>query len=255
MPKVNIHHNAVQKPNAVALSLQEAQWRRLEVVTNNIANAHTPGFKGVFLKLEESHQKNKSKEGRAVSFVHANKQSRNLSNGAFRITGNSLDVGLTGIGFFMVANDKGKFFTRNGQFAKSVKGELVMANSGHAVMGKNGSSILIPLEAKHVAINALGEVYADGNFLGQIGVFTFNNLQDGLKNVGGSLYTNIKGNEPLDAKFYQVRQGGLEESNISAMEESIVMIKILREYENAQKVIDQDDQNRKMMINASQKNV
>jgi flagellar basal body rod protein FlgG len=56
MPKVNIHHNAVQKPNAVALSLQEAQWRRLEVVTNNIANAHTPGFKQTFLKLEESHQ-------------------------------------------------------------------------------------------------------------------------------------------------------------------------------------------------------
>lgn len=255
MPKVNIHHHAVQKPNAVALSLQEAQWRRLEVVTNNIANAQTPGFKGVFLKLEESHQKNKSKEGRAVSFVHANKQTRNLSNGAFRITGNPLDVCLSGSGFFMVTNDKGKFFTRNGQFAKSVKGELIMANSGHAVMSKSGSSILIPLEAKNIAVNALGEVYADGNFLGQIGVFTFANQQDGLKNMGDSLYKNTEGNNPLEAKLYQIKQGGLEESNISAMEEGITMIKILREYENAQKVIDQDDQNKKLMINASQKNV
>lgn len=255
MAKVNIHHSAVQKSNAVALSLQEAQWRRLEVATNNLANAQTPGFKSTMLKLEESPQKNEAKNSRTVSYVHANKQTRNLSNGAFRVTGNPLDICLAGDGYFLVTNARGKFFTRSGQWERSVNGELITASSVHAVMSKSGSSIVIPAEVKNVAINAQGEVYGDGIFLGQVGVFTFQNQQDGLKNVGGGLYTPANGNQPIESVQYQVRQGGTEDSNVSAMEESILLIKILREYENAQKVIDQDDQNKKMMINASQKNV
>lgn len=249
MVKVS-HYHAVQKPNAVALSMQEAQWKRLENVTNNIANAQTPGFKASFLKLETIQHKNKTKDSREVDFVHANKQSRNNNDGSFHATNNPLDVCLSGDGFFMVD----KFFTRNGQFLRNKDGDLVTANGAHKVMSESGTNIAIPNTVKNININSSGEIYGDGEFLGKIGVFKLENNQDGLKNMGSGLYKANENNKSSAATKYYLKQGGIEESNVSVMEEGILMIKILREYENAQKIMEQDDQNKKMMLNISQRN-
>jgi flagellar basal-body rod protein FlgF len=144
MPISHLHkpHHSVQKPHAVALSSQEAQWVRLANLSSNLSNANTPGFKTHMVKLVNTTQK--GKEGRVVSFVSANKSIRNLSDGAYRQTGNSTDVSLSGNGYFMVETAQGNRLTRNGQFAVNTQGELVSAHGSYKILNENQSPIVIP---------------------------------------------------------------------------------------------------------------
>ncbi len=251
---VHIHkpHHAVQKPSAVALSSQEAQWVRLATSTNNLANANTAGFKGHMVKLVQTTQK--GKEGRIVNFVSANKSVRSLADGAYRQTGNPLDVSLSGNGYFMVQAAQGNRLTRNGQFALNVNGELVTANGSNKVLDENTSPIVIPRNVKQITIQARGEVYADSVFIGKIGIFSVDDQQEQLKSLGNNLLDPLK-QTPVISTKYHVKQFGLEESNVSSVRESILMIEILRQYEHAQKVIDEQEQSNKKVLNVSNKNV
>lgn len=251
---MHIHkpHHSVQKPNAVALSSQEAQWVRLAVSTNNLANANTPGFKSHMVKLVQTTQK--GKEGRVVNFVSANKSIRNLADGAYRHTGNPLDVSLNGNGYFMIKTPQGNRLTRNGQFALNTNGNLVTASGSHEVLDQNSSPIIIPHNVKHITIHAHGGVYADSILVGKIGVFSVQNQQEQLKSLGNNLLEPLK-QTPLISDKYYIKQFGLEESNVSSVRESILMIEILRQYEHAQKIIDEQEQSSKKVLNVSSKNV
>ncbi len=245
-------NHSVQKPNAVALSSQEAQCVRLATSTNNLANANTPGFKSELVKLVNTTQK--GKEGRIVHFVSANKSVRDTTDGAYRQTGNPLDVCLSGRGYFMAQTPQGNRLTRNGQFTLSANGELVMANGSYKILDQNNSPIIIPTNVKHLTIHTRGEVYADSVFVGQIGVFSVDNQQEQLKNIGNNLLAPLK-QLPVVSIKYNVKQFGLEDSNVSSIRESILMIEILRQYEHAQKIIDEQDQSNKKVLNVSTKNV
>lgn len=244
------HH--VQKPNLVALSSQEAQWVRLASSTNNLANANTPGFKSQLVKLTQTTQIDKN--GEKVNFVNANKALRNLNDGSFRQTQNPLDVAITGNGYFMVDNGNGNFLTRNGQFAVSTNNELVTANGSYKVLNENGSPIAIPKNVKKLNILSNGAVHADTVFIGRLGVFSVQNQQEKLKSFANNLLKPIE-QTPKISTNYSVKQFGLEESNVSPVRESILMIEILRQYEHAQKIIDDYEQSHKKMLNVSSKNV
>ncbi len=244
--------HSVQKPNAVALSSQEAQWVRLATATNNLANANTPGFKSHMVKLVNTTQK--GKEGRVVHFVSANKSLRNVSDGSYRQTGNALDVSLSGNGFFMVQTSKGNKLTRNGQFALNNAGELITANGAYKVLDQGTSSIQIPKGVKSIIIHPHGGVYADAVLVGKIGVFAVDNQQEELRSLGDNLLDPLKQKHELSAK-YHIKQFGLEDSNVSSVKESILMIEILRQFEHAQKIIDEQEQSSKKVLNVSFKNV
>jgi flagellar basal-body rod protein FlgF len=244
------HH--VQKPSAVALSSQEAQWVRLAAATNNLANANTAGFKSHMVKLVNTTQK--GKEGRIVHFVSANKSLRDIADGAYRPTGNPLDVSLNGKGYFMVETSRGNRLTRNGQFALNANGELVTAKGAYKVLDENASPIIIPNNIKQITIHTHGDVYANSVFVGKIGVFSVENQQEQLKSLGNNLLDPMK-QIPVISTKYSIKQFGLEESNVSPVRESILMIEILRQYEHAQKIIDEQEQSSKKVLNVSTKNV
>lgn len=243
---------SVQKPNAVALSSQEAQWVRLAIATNNIANANTPGFKSEMIKLVNATQKGKAT--RVVNYVCANKSLRNLANGSYRQTGNPLDVSLSGNGYFMVGTDKGKYLTRNGQFALDGKGELVTATGSYYVLDEGGGHIVIPPTTKQIIIESQGGVYADSVFVGRIGVFKVDDQQEKLKKLGNNLLDPTVQVPTISDKYY-IKQFGLEDSNVSGVSESLVMIETLRHFEYAQQIIQEQDQKSKKEINVSPKNV
>ncbi len=249
---MHIHkpNHSVQKPNAVALSSQEAQWTRLATSTNNLANANTPGFKSYMVKLVNTTQK--GKEGQAVNYVSANKALRNLADGSYRQTGNPLDVSLSGNGYFMVKTPNGNRLTRNGQFSINADSELVMAN--YKILDQNQSPITIPKTVKQLIIHPHGGIYADSVFVGKIGVFSVEDQQEQLRRLGDNLLDHLEQTPVISAKYY-VKQFGLEESNVSAVKESLLLIEILRQFEHAQKVIDEHDQSVKKVLNVSSKNV
>ena len=254
MPVHHVHkpHHTVQKPNAVALSSQEAQWVRLATLSNNLSNANTPGFKTHMVKLVHTTQK--GKEGRVVSFVSARRSIRNLADGAYRQTGNSTDVSLSGNGYFMVETAQGNRLTRNGQFTVNSTGELVSANGFHKILNENQSSIIIPASVKQLIIHPHGGVYADSVFVGKIGVFSVPNQQEELRSTGNNLLDPLKQLPVISNKYY-VKQFGLEDSNVSPVNESILMIEVLRQYEHAQKMMDEHEQSNKKMLNVSTRNV
>lgn len=251
---MHIHkpQHSVQKPAAVALSSQEAQWVRLAVATNNLANAHVPGFKAQMVHLVNTTQK--GKEDRVVHYVSANRTLRSLTTGSYRHTGNPFDVALNGNGYFMVDTGKGKYLTRNGQFALHEDGSLIMACGSYAVLGQDGDRIVIPKMTKNVVINPEGGVYADSELVGILGVFNVANQQEELKSLGNHLLD--PGDQDVSlANSFSVRQFGVEESNVSGVVEGMIMMDALRQFENAQKVIEEQDQSSKKVFNVSAKNV
>lgn len=251
---MHIHkpHHSVQKPSAVALSAQEAMWVRLAVTTNNIANANTPGFKSHMIKLVNTTQKGKG--SRVVHYVAADKSIRNVANGSYRQTGNRFDTAIIGKGYFKVETDKGQYLTRNGQFALNGNNELVTATGSFCILDQNSAHITIPQNTKEIIINSNGGVYADAVLLGTVGVFSVDDEQEQLRSLGNNLL------DPMDqilkpSDSYHIKQFGLEDSNVSGVSESIIMMETLRHFENAQKIIEEQDQSSKKVFNVSHKNV
>jgi flagellar basal-body rod protein FlgF len=237
---------ALERPNAIMLSMQEAYWQKLSNIANNLSNATNYGFKARNLKLAHVVQHNSL--GNKVNYVAPSDLVRNVNNGSFHQTSNPLDLCLNGSGYFMVETDKGKFLIRNGQFAKDVEGNIVTASNNFKVLDQGGSPITIPKDSKSISISSNGSIMVDGNSVGKVGVFKVKNEQT-LKNIGDNLLQSP--DELENADQYQIIQGGLEESNVSPMEESIRLIEVMRLYENAQKVIEKYERARQNTMNVS----
>jgi flagellar basal-body rod protein FlgF len=251
MPEVQSKKNvSIQRPQAVMLSMQEAQWQRLNTAANNLANASTYGFKSHILKTEEVKQK--SRDSKMVSFIKTAGVVRDMSSGGIHRTGNPLEVALIGPGYFMVKTPSGNRYTRNGQFTTNIEGQLVMASTQFPVLGESGSEISLPVGLKGLSIGEDGSISANGQVLGRLAVVSFDNEQ-GLQNEGSNLYKTSEDAKPT--KDTQVIQGALEESNVSPMQESINLMEILRAFENAQKIIDEFEQLQRKALNASARNV
>ncbi len=242
---------SIEKPQAVMLAMQETQWARLATAANNLANASTHGFKSHIMKIEEVKQK--SRDGKMISFVKTAGVVRDSSSGGINRTGNPLDVALIGPGYLMIKTPNGTTrYTRNGQFIVNTEGQLVMASTQYPVMGESGSEISIPVGAGKVSISQDGVVSANGQILGKLAVVAFDH-DEAVFNEGLNLYKTEEEAKP--ATGFSLIQGALEESNVSPMVESINLMEILRAFESAQKIIDEYDQLQRKAINASPRNV
>lgn len=242
------HEVAIQKPNAVMLSMQELQWHKLTAVANNLSNASTPGFKSQIIRTEEAIVKNK--ENKSVSFVKSGGIVRDLTDGPIKSTGNPLDVAMTGRGYFMVSTPGGRRYTRNGQFTVNESGTLTTA-AGQAVLNQSGSEITLPHDLKQISIAEDGTLSNNGVAFSKLGVTTFAD-ENALVAEGSSLYATSQ--DPTPALEFRITQGAIEDSNISPIQESIRLMEILRLFENAQKVMDQYEDLQKKTINASSRN-
>lgn len=234
----------IQRATVVALSNQQALWPQLEATASNLANGTTPGFKKVMVDTREVKQT--STDGLTVSYSTAHNVRRDFSGGPLKQTDNPLDVAISGEGFFKVAGDK---LTRSGQFSINQFNQLVTGD-GEVVQG-DGGEITIPSDAKFIKVSSDGTVSSDKGKIGKIGVFTVENLND-LKYGKGGYYTG--GGNITALNTPQLLQGYIEESNVQPIEETIKLIEILRSYEYAQKVIDDQTKLLGSMINASTRN-
>lgn len=209
------------------------QARRLESVTNNIANVLTPGYKAskpVFQNiLTESMNDLNGTHSRPlvsmqVSFI-------DFSGAPLVETGAKLDCAIEGSGFFVVSSKNGLLYTRNGQFAINEQKRLVTQN-GHVVMGRGGEIIIA---GKDIIIEEDGSIFSEGILVDTLKIVDF---QDGtvLRNFGMSLFVKEKGDaEEIPMEKSSVKQGFIETSNVNLMEEMINLINCLRAYEACNK--------------------
>jgi len=220
------------------ISKMKAQEMRLEVMSNNMANANTVGFKEdrVF-RLPESH----SSVWDNLSGVLPKDISSvpvytftNFDQGHLKETGNALDVALGGDGFFSIQTSQGPQYTRKGNFALNSDGTLV-TQEGHPVLGKGGGKIQI--SGEKVVVSSNGAIIVDGAEVDTLKIVDFADKKRLLK-MGDSLYSQQNPNDPgTPADKTLVQQGYIEGSNVDAIKMMTEMIDVIRGYESYQKTL------------------
>ncbi len=208
--------------------------RELEVVSHNLANASTAGFKRELL----NNWRLKNPQGFFLEErpAYVDVISRDFSQGALHTTENETDLALEGRGFFKVETPQGLRYTRNGCFHLTPQRQLVTPE-GYPVLGKNGPITLDAIDQKF-AVDEQGGIHLDNSLADQLAVVDFANPQD-LRPLGQNYYAaGPDAGEELEAKEVRVLQGMIEESNIDPVEEAVNLITIQRSFETYLKVLD-----------------
>jgi flagellar basal-body rod protein FlgG len=235
-----------------------AQQTNVEVISNNIANMTTTGFKRRRAEFQDLIYQNlrrvgsnSSDTGTIVPFgaqvglgVKTAGIYRISEQGNLQQTSNSLDMAIQGQGYFQVTLPSGETaFTRDGSFGLSPTGQIVTSN-GYAV----APGITVPANAQSVTIDAAGEVQVTlagqtaPQLVGQLQLATFAN-EAGLDAQGDNLFLQTAASGapvtgvPASPGFGSVMQGFVETSNVNVVSEITNLITAQRAYEMNSKVI------------------
>lgn len=230
------------------------QQKRMDVMTNNLANANTNGYKkeGATSVSFANVYADKIKDGsehylnRRIGVMNMGAKIgetyTNYEQGAFEVTDNTYDFGLDGRGFFSISytNKNGETstkYTRDGSFTLTRDGYLV-TDDGDFVLGQNGPIRLdTSLETK---VDSLGNIYQNDQLIDTLAIVDFADYNY-LSHYGENFYDLVEGGAMQNATC-RVEQGVLEASNINVVEEMVNMIDISRNYESNQKVIQTIDE-------------
>ena len=188
-----------------------AQSQRLDTIANNIANANTAGFKKqdqVFNEYLTANEKPPDviqvpripasiesfydTQGGDKSYVNSKGTYTDFTQGAMRPTGNNLDLGLEGEGFFEILTPQGIRLTRNGAFRIDSTGRLIN-QQGYPVLregqGQDPTQRIITIdEGARATISYEGDIFANSNQVASLSIVEPNN-KDALQKVGQSLYS------------------------------------------------------------------
>src|SRR5262249_4121158 len=209
----------------VATAGAVAQSQALDATANNIANASTAGFHGDRVTFKETLGAAKSAD---VAMVSPGTTRVDAQAGALTQTDNPLDLALDGDGYFAVRPPNGRRYTRAGNFQIDDERKLVTAD-GNAVLGP----ITIPPGASNIAIDAEGNVSADGNAVGKLELARFAPNQ--MKREGGSLFSAT--GQAIGGEPPKIRSGMLEASNVNIVRGVVDLVKVSRTYESLMRVI------------------
>lgn len=219
-----------------ACSALVSRTQALDTIANNLANASTVGFRGernVFSTvLADTNGDAASDLNKIInSFGILSGTAMDVSQGAMQKTGNDLDLGIEGKGYFVVQTSAGDAYTRNGAFQLSSKGQLV-TSSGDAVLGESGPITLPPGK---VSISSDGTISVNGAVSGKVKVVEFPATTQ-LTNIGNTYYTAPKGTDEA-ATHSSVRQGMLESSNVNPITGMVELVNAQRSTEMMQRAL------------------
>lgn len=218
----------------IAVSRQMALTQQMSMVSNNIANMNTPGFKAEHvLQVEEIMKQDDVEEKDGLSFVSNYGQFRSTAQGPLEFTGNDLDIALEGPGYFAIENRGQTFYTRAGNFKLTNENVLVNA-AGLPVLDEGEGIIEIPETVKQIKISEAGVVIGDDQPIAQLMIAEFENPAD-IRPTGGGLYETEQ--KPAQGVLTRTIQGSLEKSNVNGVLEMTNMIEISRQYESTARLL------------------
>jgi len=192
------------------------QERKLEAVSNNLANADTNGFKKDSISFDRQFKAMINKD---------------FSQGNILTTGNPLDFAISGKGFFKIDTQEGIRYTRNGNFTLDANGILVDQN-GNFVMGQAGGIAIDSDDvAKELAVNQNGEISLAGELVDTLDIVTFANLKNMERDAMNLLSYKGDTTDEIQAGQAVVQHKALEKSNIKVVEEMVRMIDYHRMFE------------------------
>ncbi len=225
-----------------AISGSLAAMRRMDVISNNLANINTPGFKKDRLSFEGLLAGNANTPAvpqgtTADPIMQKENVYIDYASGMTSHSGNPLDMALAGDGFFAVTTPQGTAYTRQGNFRTSGDGTLVTVD-GFPVQGVGGAAIRI--QGSLVEIDGKGGVMVDGTEAGTISVVDFNKPYS-LTKSGNALFVPTDPQAIPQASSAQIQQGQIEGSNVDSILEMVQMLETNRYFEACSKVIQNYD--------------
>jgi flagellar basal-body rod protein FlgF len=237
----------MQNALLVGLSRQTVLERQLDVLSNNIANVNTNGFKADESLFEAylgsgAHEDNFKGVDRRVAYVQDRGTFHNFAQGAAETTSNPLDVAIDGAGFLTVQTPAGERYTRDGNLQINNVGQLV-TKEGDQVIGTSGPIVFQPTDhdiniSPDGTITVLeGTSHAD-SIRGKLRLASFADAQKLLKQ-GNNLFAAGDNNGPQQDTKSQVRQGFVEKSNVNVVSEMATMIQVTRTYTEIANILQQ----------------
>ena len=217
----------------IALSGATSKQRQLELLSRDLANSSTQGYKRNDISFKEfllprDPVAAAGVDARSMSVVSS--INTDFTDGEEIRTGNPLDLAIGGRGFFSI---EGGRYTRAGSF--KVDGEGYLVNwEGEKVLGMDGP---IQLPEGDISVSLEGEVSIGGSIAGTLRVVDFKDLT--LMKGAGQYF--ITGQKPVASKA-DVHQGYIETSNVNTIREMTGMITTLREFEAMKKMIQAFDE-------------
>lgn len=227
------------------------EQRRMDVVTNNLANTDTTGYKkegavnqpfsdvlAYRIKDESTPGIDGKRIGKMALGVKIGETYRDFSQGALKTTDAPYDLALAGEGFFTIefTNKQGEtqtMYTRDGNFNITKEGYLV-TQDGDFVLDSNGGHIQVDTSEETV-FSRNGDIFQGATRVATLGLTDFEDYNY-LEMYGENLFVAVDGATQKEATA-QVQQGFLEASNVETVSEMVQMITITRAYEANQKMI------------------
>ena len=238
-----------------------AYERRLQILSNNLANVNTVGFKKdrgrfqAFSLTESINNKDMPLYGdrsQAPAYWMQYSSFTDFSSGEMKKTSSQFDLAIIGKGFFCVETPDGVRYTRRGDFTVD-KDEVLVTQEGWPVLGQGGEiqiKMAKPSEDKReFTVSEDGFVTVDGSQVDRLRIVDFSDAS-GLEKTGHNFYRAVNPNalEDLDEDF-SISQGFLELSNVDVVRMMTDMIEVLRGYESYQKTMRSIDDMNARLIN------
>ena len=256
------------------------EQHRMDVLTNNLANANTNGYKKegatsqsfsdqLALKIKDYTDAPFTARGLGIinPGVKIGEGYVDWSEGPMKETNNTFDMAIGGYGFFGieytnkavnierdVANQTNIMYTRDGNFTLNADGFLV-TQDGDYVLSQDGGHIELDPQLS-VEINTLGEIIQDGEVVATVGRFDFEKTTypdgrityDNLEHYGENMYIPIDGTNAVESTS-ALYAGFLEQSNVSVVDEMVNMIAVQRNYDTNQRMITTVDSSLDIAVN------
>ena len=245
-----------------------SQQLNVDVISNNLANVNTTGYKKERIEFKDLLYQTISRasivdgQGQPVNLqvgmgVAPHTTVKNFGMGNLEKTENPLDFAIEGDAFFKVLDPNNEIlYTRDGSFKISVTGDginkKITTSDGYTILDENDQEILIDFDLASLVVGvdgALSYIDEEGvtNPLGQsVSMVKFPN-RAGLESIGKNFYrANSASGEPVldseEGRRSNLRQGFLESSNVQVVEEMIKLIVAQRSYEINSKAIQTSDE-------------
>lgn len=227
------------------------EQNRMDILTNNLANASTVGFKKegstsqsfdsiltVKIKDQSVGLQNVQKLGTNNPGVKIGENYTDFTQGSFRVTDNTYDLALAGDGFFTIeftnkAGETSTMYTRNGQFTLNREGYLVTQDGDYVLDTQNRRIQLNTLLDSEIGSD--GTITQAGRTVARIQVTDFEDYNY-LEKYGETYYRPVEGAKTTQADA-DVKSGYLEMANVQVVSEMVNLISITRAYESNQKII------------------
>ena len=239
------------------------EQNRMDVMTNNLANASTVGYKKegstsqsfddvLTVKIKDASVglATVQRTGVRNPGVKIGETYTDFSQGSFRETGNAYDMALEGDGFFAIeftnkAGETSTMYTRAGQFALNKDGYLV-TQEGDYILDADSKRIQLDT-LKETDISADGRISQEGEEIARLQIADFEDY-DYLEKYGETYYRPLEGAELTEGSA-TVRAGYLEMANVQVVSEMVNLISITRAYESNQKIIQTYDGSLDIAVN------